>query len=85
MVSKYHKSDLYTKDYCRVNGSKIVVPRFYDNKFKLEFAGDFEEIKAKRKAEALKRGASDFINHERLAVLEEVQLRRSKLLVRNYL
>ena len=69
---KYHKSDLYTKDYCRVNGSKIVVPRFYDNKFKLEFAGDFEEIKAKRKAEALKRGASDFINHERLAVLSAI-------------
>ena len=78
---KYGKTDAFNKDYINVNGAKIAIPRYYDDKFKLEYPEDFEEIKAKRKSEAL-RHADDNTIH-RLLVREEVHLAKAKMLVRN--
>jgi hypothetical protein len=78
---KYYKTDIYTHDFIRVNGCNVVVPRYYDDKFKLELDNDFEDIKAKRKAKALLNADENDIH--RLSVREEVQLAKADLLYRN--
>lgn len=79
---KFGLTDVYVNDYVRVNGSNLVVPRYYDNKFKIEHGDRFDEIKARRLANALKHAENNTIF--RLDVREEVQLARAKLLVRNF-
>lgn len=78
---KYHMSDVYVEDHVSINGRRIAVPTYYDNKFKIEHGDDFEEIKARRKARALL--DADNNTYDRLRVREEVHKAKASMLVRN--
>lgn len=51
---KKYRADVFPGDFAVINGRKMSPPRFYDIMFETEFPSDFEDIKAKRKALALK-------------------------------
>lgn len=43
-----YQSDVYPDDFVRVDGRSVAVPRYYDDRFKIEHLDDFEDIKRKR-------------------------------------
>lgn len=66
------KTDVYPHDYVVVNGKKVKPPRFYDNKYRLEFPLEFEDIQFHREMDARSRFSDN--TDERLAVKEQVTL-----------
>lgn len=64
--------DVFPHDYIVVNGKKCKPPRYYDNKFKIDFPVEFDLIKSNRIVRALKNSADN--SRERLAVKERVAL-----------
>lgn len=80
---KYHK-DVYPHDYVVVNGKKCKPPRYYDKLLAEMDLGELDyeidDIKAKRYYDALEH--TDNNTPERLAVREEIQLRKLNQLPR---
>jgi hypothetical protein len=78
---KFAKTDVYVQDHVSIEGKKIAVPAYYDKNFKIEHGGEFEEIRAKRKARAL----LDVDNNtwDRLRAREEVHKARASMLLRS--
>ena len=78
-LERYAK-DVYPNDFVRVDGRSVAVPRYYDDKFKIEHLDELESIKLIRKENALKRAYDSTI--DRLAVREQVCLAATKQLLR---
>lgn len=75
-------SDVYPRDKVVMRGKEMKPPKFYDTHFELAYPSEFATIKARRKANAVKKQEHDSI--ERLAVREECATQRAKRLIRSY-
>lgn len=73
------KNDVYPHDYVVVNGKKIGVPKFYDNKLEEEVLA---ELKKKRKYQSYKSHENN--TYHRLYEREQVQKKRAQLLKRSF-
>jgi len=75
-----HYQTMYLRDSCIVEGKETPVPKYYDRKLEQINPDWLEEIKEKRKADALKRKEDN--TRERLAVREEIKQAQVNLLKR---
>ena len=73
-------SDVYPSDSVVIRGRQVRPPRYYDNKFKLLFPLDFEEIQHQRQLDAAKH--LDNCTKDRLEIREQVQIARLNKLPR---
>lgn len=80
---KKFRTDCYPSDSVIMRGKEMRPPKFYDNKFELDFPKEFFKVKANRKSKV--REAWDPENSPaRQMVKEEVQLRNLNHLKRSY-
>lgn len=75
-----YTSDVYPSDFVVLRGKKMRPPKFYDRQFEIAFPSDFAKLKRRRISSAKKLELVD----QRLAVREEVQMLRFKLLKRGF-
>jgi len=78
---KYH-DDVYPRDEVIIKGKKVQPPKFYDRLYELQEPVIFRKIKNSRKARSLEHISEN--THERLAIREQVQLKKFEQLKRNY-
>jgi len=77
-----HKADLYPDDFVLVNGKKVRIPRFYDEKYEAEHPETFAKIKARRHTKGEQQKENN--TPDRLRVREELFERKLILLKRNF-
>jgi hypothetical protein len=75
------KSDLYPSDQVIINGKPAGVPKRYNLNYEKEAPEHYEEIKDKRKKNALKRKHDN--TPERLAVKHQIRIQRIQSLKRD--
>lgn len=76
------RSDVYPSDFVLMNGKKMRPPKYYDSIFELEDPEMCAKVKARRKSKAEEHSENN--TPDRLAVREEIQLRKANQLVRGY-
>lgn len=79
-VEKYGFKEIYPDDFIVIRGSRVRVPRYYDQQLEIADPNWLSKIKGKRIIAA--RAHADNNTPERLHVRERVQLARAKLLTR---
>jgi len=77
---KRHKSDIYNKDFCTINGSKLKPPKYYDRLYDQIDPLDFERIRKKRRIQIKNTDTSP----RRLLAREKVAEARLKTKERTY-
>jgi len=80
-LDKY-KADVYPHDFVVMDGRKMKPPKYYDCRFEIDDPEGFAKIKAARTQKGEQQAQNN--TPERLAVREEIQLRKLELLVRGY-
>jgi len=76
-----YTSDVYPSDFIVIDNVKMRPPKYYDSQYELLSPDQFNKLKRKRKINSKKHASNN--TPKRLAVREEVQLARLKLLPRN--
>jgi len=72
--AKVYSSDVFRDDFVVINGVRCKPPKFYDERFELDFPKDFKKLRAKRLESA--RAKADDATPSRLKVRERVTLAR---------
>lgn len=76
------KTDVYPGDFVVLGGKKMRPPKYYDHVFELVDPSEMARIKSQRKRKVKENALNS--TFERLAVREEIQLRKLDLLIRGY-
>lgn len=76
------KFDLFPKDYCTIDGTRYVVPSFYDALFEQEYPAMFQKVKKKRRLDISASSADNTLR--RLNVKRKVKEAAIKSLERSF-